>query len=96
MLAYCIQKADLDLRKTFYSSIVLSGGSTLFKGTGSSPLHVFLDGAGLHTCGSLFFAGFGDRLLSEMKKLTPKDIKIRVSSKGHFVMTLSFLNFCIY
>ena len=25
-------------------------------------------------------AGFGDRLLAEVKKLTPKDIKIRVSS----------------
>ena len=24
-------------------------------------------------------AGFGDRLLAEVKKLTPKDIKIRVS-----------------
>ena len=26
----------------------------------------------------LLFAGFGDRLLSEVKKLAPKDIKIRV------------------
>ena len=26
-----------------------------------------------------FIAGFGDRLLAEMKKLTPKDNKIRVS-----------------
>merc|ERR1712062_565411 len=36
-------------------NIVLSGGSTLFK-------------------------GFGDRLLSEVKKLAPKDIKIRISA----------------
>lgn len=55
VLAYSIRKSDLDLRKTFYSNIVLSGGSTLFK-------------------------GFGDRLLSEIKKLTPKDIKIRISA----------------
>ena len=32
VLAYSIRKSDLDLRKTFYSNIVLSGGSTLFKG----------------------------------------------------------------
>ena len=32
MLAYSIRRSDLDLRKTFYSNIVLSGGSTLFKG----------------------------------------------------------------
>jgi len=29
---------------------------------------------------SLFLLGFGDRLLSEIKKLTPKDIKIRISA----------------
>lgn len=45
----------MDLRRTLFSNIVLSGGSTLFK-------------------------GFGDRLLSEVKKLAPKDIKIRVST----------------
>ena len=27
-----------------------------------------------------FPSGFGDRLLSEIKKLTPKDIKIRISA----------------
>jgi centractin len=55
VLAYSIRRSDLDLRKTFYSNVVLSGGSTLFK-------------------------GFGDRLLSEIKKLTPKDVKIRISA----------------
>ena len=45
----------MDLRKVLFSNIVLSGGSTLFK-------------------------GFGDRLLSEVKKLAPKDIKIRISA----------------
>eukprot|EP00731_Ephydatia_muelleri_P020381 Em0013g108a len=55
VLTFSIQKSDIDLRKTFYSNIVLSGGSTLFK-------------------------GFGDRLLGEIKKLTPKDVKIRISA----------------
>ena len=32
VLAYSVQKSDMDLRKTFYSNIILSGGSTLFKG----------------------------------------------------------------
>merc|ERR1739838_78653 len=55
VLAFAIQKSDLDLRKVLYSNIVLSGGSTLFK-------------------------GFGDRLLSEVKRLAPKDIKIRMAA----------------
>jgi len=55
VLAFSIQKSDLDLRKVLYSNIVLSGGSTLFK-------------------------GFGDRLLSEVKRLAPKDIKIRMAA----------------
>jgi len=54
-LVYSIQKSDMDLRKVLFQNIVLSGGSTLFK-------------------------GFGDRLLSEVKKLAPKDIKIRISA----------------
>lgn len=52
VLVFAIQKSDMDLRRTLFSNIVLSGGSTLFK-------------------------GFGDRLLSEVKKLAPKDVKIR-------------------
>lgn len=74
VLMYAIQKSDMDLRKTLYQNIVLSGGSTLLK-------------------------GFGDRLLSELKKSLPKDSKIRVS-----VITVildlncrSFMNiFCFY
>ena len=53
----------------FYSNIVLSGGSTLFKG-------IFMC-KGSISC-IHFITGFGDRLLSEMKKQTPRDIKIRV------------------
>ncbi|KXJ23483.1 alpha-centractin [Exaiptasia diaphana] len=55
VLSFAIQRSDMDLRRVLYSNIVLSGGSTLFK-------------------------GFGDRLLSEVKKLAPKDIKIRISA----------------
>ena len=33
VLAFAIQKSDLDLRRTLYSNIVLSGGSTLFRGS---------------------------------------------------------------
>lgn len=29
---FAIQKSDMDLRRTLFSNIVLSGGSTLFKG----------------------------------------------------------------
>lgn len=32
MLFHSIQRSDMDLRRTFYSNIVLSGGSTMFKG----------------------------------------------------------------
>ena len=32
LLYTSIRKSDLDLRKTLYQNIVLSGGSTLFKG----------------------------------------------------------------
>lgn len=54
VLMFSIQKSDLDLRKVLFKNIVLSGGSTLFK-------------------------GFGDRLLSEIKKMAPKETQIKVS-----------------
>lgn len=53
VLMYAIEKSDMDLRKMLYQNIVLSGGSTLFR-------------------------GFGDRLLSELRKNSAKDLKIRV------------------
>ncbi|KAJ1569935.1 Actin-2 [Nowakowskiella sp. JEL0078] len=49
----CISKADMDVRKSLYANIVLSGGSTLCR-------------------------GFGDRLLNEVKKLTLRDMKIKI------------------
>ncbi|KAE9420770.1 hypothetical protein Angca_003978 [Angiostrongylus cantonensis] len=50
-----IRKCDMDVRKTLYGSIILSGGSTLFQ-------------------------GFGDRLLSEMRRLSPQDTKVRITA----------------
>lgn len=32
VLTFAIQKSDMDLRRTLYGNIVLSGGSTLFRG----------------------------------------------------------------
>lgn len=54
-LVQSIMKSDMDLRRTLFSQIILSGGSTLFP-------------------------GFGDRLLAEVRKKAPKDIKIRISA----------------
>jgi centractin len=53
LLVDSIGHADLDLRKSLYSNVVLSGGTTLCQ-------------------------GFGDRLLSEMKKIGQKDVKIKI------------------
>lgn len=38
VLMYSIEKSDMDLRKMLYQNIVLSGGSTLFKGFGDRLL----------------------------------------------------------
>ena len=39
ILTFSIQKSDMDLRRTLFSNIVLSGGSTLFKGKNSHNLY---------------------------------------------------------
>ena len=52
-LVQSIARCDLDLRRALFSSIILSGGSTLFD-------------------------GFGDRLLSECRRLSPRDTKIKI------------------
>eukprot|EP00040_Diaphanoeca_grandis_P001360 m.18283 g.18283 ORF g.18283 m.18283 type:complete len:380 (+) comp11935_c0_seq1:26-1165(+) len=62
VLVNSIQKSDMDLRRTLWSNIVLSGGSTMF-------------------------AGFGDRMLKEVKKMAPKDIKIRISAPQDRLLT---------
>lgn len=55
VLMNSIAKSDLELRKVFLENIVLSGGSTLFK-------------------------GFGERLLSEVKKAASKHSHIKIFS----------------
>jgi len=50
-----IAKTDLDLRASLYKNIVLSGGSTMFK-------------------------GFGDRMLQELRRSGPKDLKIVITA----------------
>ena len=62
-----INRVDMDLRKSLYSNIVLSGGTTLCTGASNlgRALFVFLIGA-----------GYGDRLLNEVKRM--KDGKIKI------------------
>lgn len=82
VLAFAIQKSDMDLRRTLFSNIVLSGGSTLLKGKANiSVKNFFQFSIQWENWKSvlLFLAGFGDRLLSEVKKLAPKDVKIKVT-----------------
>lgn len=53
ILADSIARADLDLRRSLYSSILLSGGATLTR-------------------------GYGDRMLAELKRIAPHDLKIKI------------------
>jgi centractin len=55
LVADSIQKVDMDLRRTLWGNIVLSGGTTLTK-------------------------NYGDRLLSETKKIAPTDVKIKINA----------------
>ncbi|CAN0019975.1 unnamed protein product [Ectocarpus sp. 6 AP-2014] len=50
-----IMRTDMDMRRTLFGQVVLSGGSTLFP-------------------------GFGDRLLNEVRKQAPKNLKIRITA----------------
>jgi len=61
-LVNSISKADLDLRRSLFSDILLSGGSTLFE-------------------------GFGDRLLSEVRKLSPRDTKIKIFAPRNRILS---------
>ena len=55
VLVNSVLKSDMDLRRTLWSNIVLSGGTTLLK-------------------------EFGPRLLYEVRRKAPKDIKIKISA----------------
>lgn len=73
-----LNRVDLDLRKGLYSNILLSGGSTLCRGKCiSSPCPRFA-ALTLRRASSLY-PGFGDRVLSEVKRLAPqKDVKLKI------------------
>ena len=82
-------KADLDLRKTFFQQIVLAGGSTMFPGAFPcwQQSHVLRRNAALpdnahapHALPVVHVAGFGERLLNEVRGLAPRDVKIRISA----------------
>lgn len=66
-----INRVDLDLRKSLFSNIVLSGGSTLCRG---KPLPALSSSERIADDPQ----GFGDRLLNEVKKLALKDVKIKI------------------
>ena len=63
----------MDLRSELYKSIVLAGGSTKFPGLCGICEH--------RLCSSkhdIHRAGFGERLLNEVRKLGPRGRKIRI------------------
>jgi centractin len=62
-----INRVDMDLRKSLYSNIVLSGGTTLCTGMSSliCPIVALFIGV-----------GYGDRLLNEVKRMKEGKIKI--------------------
>jgi len=66
-----INRVDLDLRKSLFSNIVLSGGSTLCRGDINLTLE---HRPHIANCPP----GFGDRLLNEIKRLALKDVKIKI------------------
>jgi centractin len=53
MITTSLNKVDIDLRKTLYSNILLSGGNTKFR-------------------------GIEEKVLAEIKKLAPKQMKVKV------------------
>ena len=69
MIGDSINRVDLDLRKSLFSNVVLSGGSTLCRGTNTLLRFPLI---------TLSRKGFGDRLLNEVKKLAMKDMKIKI------------------
>jgi centractin len=66
-----ISRTDMDLRKALFGNIVMSGGSTLTKGNIAQQFV-------LEASADSSAAGFGDRLLSEVRKLAVKDMKIKI------------------
>ena len=69
-----INRTDLDLRKSLFSNIVLSGGSTLCTGLSIDQLILSFS----RKADIAYSTGFGDRLLNEVKKLALKDVKLKI------------------
>ncbi|KHJ77434.1 hypothetical protein OESDEN_22946, partial [Oesophagostomum dentatum] len=61
-----IRKCDMDVRKTLYGSIILSGGSTLFQGFGDRLLS------------EVSFLQVEEKL--DMRRLSPQDTKVRITA----------------
>ncbi|CAF3562399.1 unnamed protein product [Rotaria sp. Silwood1] len=84
ILSGSIQRSDMDLRRTLYQNIVLSGGSTLFR----DDVHLMRASESLYEQNFEYiklyiqneFLGFGDRLLGELKRIAPKEVKIKISA----------------
>jgi actin-related protein len=72
-----INRADLDLRKSLFGNVVLSGGGTLVKGMFRAGV---VESCGLAELVVFPRSGFGDRLLHEVKKLALRETKIRISA----------------
>ncbi|KAK9693414.1 actin [Popillia japonica] len=70
MLCSSIEESDLDLRSTLFKNIVLSGGSTLFKGFGSRLLAELRNISPKHA--QLKIAAPKERMLSFRNKFTRK------------------------
>ena len=74
------------MRKSLFSNVVLSGGSTLCRGTHAINIKKLVSTlvslANIHKLPSCsrdrLSTGFGDRLLNEVKKLAVKDVKIKI------------------
>ncbi|CAF0875959.1 unnamed protein product [Rotaria sordida] len=81
ILSGSIQRSDMDLRRTLYQNIVLSGGSTLFRGTYYLNNVINYIRKIVKICLHYVTAkGFGDRLLGELKRIAPKEVKIKISA----------------
>jgi hypothetical protein len=75
-----IMRADMDLRKILFSQVVLSGGSTLYRGVCGACHPLSCTPLSLNLC-SPITTGFGHRLLNELRNATHIDhpeMRIRV------------------
>ena len=73
-----INRTDMDLRKNLFANIVMSGGSTLTKGTDREKKKKRVMRCNGSLVLTLHRPGFGDRLLNEVRRLAVKDMKIKI------------------